>query len=137
MSTLYLCADPESTGVDLRFRPRPGAEGAAPETDERYLAVPAGTFLTVGKPYRGADIELHGAPYVSGQHAELGNVNGCWTVRDLGSREGTYVNRARVDGVIPTVLYPGDRVRFARAECIVREAPCAAAVEPASRPGAA
>jgi pSer/pThr/pTyr-binding forkhead associated (FHA) protein len=48
-------------------------------------------------------------PSVSRRHAELELVAG-WTIRDLGSTQGTFVNDARIDQ--PTTLRHGDRVRF-------------------------
>lgn len=48
-------------------------------------------------------------PSVSRRHAEL-ELAGVWTVRDLGSTQGTFVNEQRIDQ--PTTLRHGDRVRF-------------------------
>ena len=44
---------------------------------------------------------------ISGQHCELTWAAGHWTVRDLASRNGTLVNRKRVDH---WVLDPGDEL---------------------------
>jgi pSer/pThr/pTyr-binding forkhead associated (FHA) protein len=49
-------------------------------------------------------------PSVSRQHAELTFANGTWTIRDLGSANGTFVEDKLVES--PTTLHPGDRIRF-------------------------
>ena len=41
------------------------------------------------------------ASSVSREHAELRHDDGTWTVRDLGSRNGTMVNGVRADGAMP------------------------------------
>lgn len=46
----------------------------------------------------------------SKRHAELRWEEGAWTLRDLGSRNGTFVNDDRVEG--PVRLAPGDVIRF-------------------------
>jgi MoxR-like ATPase len=47
----------------------------------------------------------------SRHHAELTEDDGVWSVRDLGSMNGTYVNEERVEW--PRVLHPGDQIRIA------------------------
>jgi pSer/pThr/pTyr-binding forkhead associated (FHA) protein len=70
---------------------------------------------TVGRS--GSDIEL-ADPEVSRRHAVVRVVDGKPAIEDLGSRNGTYVNDCRVDGI--TVLAHGDRVRFGRTVWRVR-----------------
>ncbi|MCF7674106.1 MAG: AAA family ATPase [Akkermansiaceae bacterium] len=48
---------------------------------------------------------------VSRHHAELTEDDGTWSVRDLGSMNGTYVNGQRVEW--PKVLKPGDKIKIA------------------------
>jgi DNA-binding CsgD family transcriptional regulator len=55
---------------------------------------------------------------VSRLHAMLERLPGGWTVRDLGSRNGTFLNGKRISEL--TVLRPGDRVRLGSAEAIFR-----------------
>jgi pSer/pThr/pTyr-binding forkhead associated (FHA) protein len=57
-----------------------------------------------------AGIALSGDDGASRQHAELSIENGDVVLRDLGSKNGTYVNDKRI--VQPQTLRTGDRVRF-------------------------
>jgi hypothetical protein len=47
---------------------------------------------------------------VSRYHAQLHNIGGYWTLRDIGSANGTWVNGSRVVGAVPVAS--GDLVRF-------------------------
>jgi ABC-type multidrug transport system ATPase subunit/pSer/pThr/pTyr-binding forkhead associated (FHA) protein len=53
------------------------------------------------------DIQV-GSPYVSGRHCRLTLDNGTWTLEDLGSTNGTYVNGSRLVGT--TAVTPADRI---------------------------
>ncbi|PYC82142.1 peptide-binding protein [Streptomyces tateyamensis] len=57
----------------------------------------------------GSDLRLSDAS-VSRNHAELRRYPHGWTLRDLGSTNGTHVNGHRVTGAVP--VRPGDRVTF-------------------------
>lgn len=48
---------------------------------------------------------------VSRQHAELRRMTGGWLLRDVGSLNGTYVNRQRIEEV---ALAPGDEVQIGK-----------------------
>lgn len=54
---------------------------------------------TVGRNHEGELVVL--ASSVSREHAELKKSDAGWTVRDLGSRNGTFVDGARVQGRVP------------------------------------
>lgn len=109
-----------------RSEPRAPAETAPkPSTAVEAAAtpVPAGWFL---RPLSGAaaiplrsssvvigrttdcDIVLD-ARGVSGQHCRLTWAAGRWSLRDLGSRNGTFVNGARIEH---WMLSPGDEIRL-------------------------
>jgi hypothetical protein len=47
---------------------------------------------------------------VSRHHAQLHGIGGHWTLRDIGSANGTWVNDSRVVGAVP--VSSGDLVRF-------------------------
>ena len=66
---------------------------------------------------RGADCELNleDDDYVSTRHAELTrSPDGTWTLSDLGSTNGTWVNGVRV--TTPVVVKPGDGLRIGRTQ---------------------
>ena len=67
------------------------------------------TTLTVGRR-ESSDIVLR-FPNVSGKHCELALAEGIWTVRDLGSVNGTKVNGVRVG---EQQLMSGDKIGFAK-----------------------
>jgi pSer/pThr/pTyr-binding forkhead associated (FHA) protein len=50
--------------------------------------------------------------YASGRHARFSLQNGIWVVEDLGSTNGTYLGRTRLEA--PTVVEPGVPVRIGR-----------------------
>lgn len=50
--------------------------------------------------------------FASSRHARLTNRDGDWYVEDLGSTNGTYLDRARVSG--PTLIPPGAPVRIGK-----------------------
>jgi hypothetical protein len=67
--------------------------------------------LTVGRA-PGCQIELQGDTYVSQLHARVFVQDGATFVQDLGSTNGTYVNRAKVDATVP--LHRGDYLQIGR-----------------------
>ncbi|MDX1660003.1 MAG: FHA domain-containing protein [Nitriliruptorales bacterium] len=56
--------------------------------------------------------------YVSDEHAEVMPDDGGWSVRDLGSTNGTYLNGAKVTQ--PTPLAAGDQLRVGKTRIEVR-----------------
>lgn len=62
----------------------------------------------------------------SRHHAELTEDDGTWSVRDLGSMNGTYVNDERVEW--PRVLQLGDRIKLAGEVLVFEEVSAAEAV---------
>lgn len=69
------------------------------------------TILTVGRR-ESCDVVLR-FPNVSGNHCELSLVEGYWSVKDLGSSNGTKVNGTRV---AEQRLEPGDKLSIAKHE---------------------
>ena len=59
-----------------------------------------------------------GDVYVSDEHAEILPDEGGWSVRDLGSTNGTFLNDAKV--VRPTQLAAGDQLRVGKTRVEVR-----------------
>src|ERR1700751_273648 len=61
----------------------------------RELFMLSGQRVTVGKASTNLLSLEHDAP-VSRLHAILENLGSAWSIRDLGSRNGTYVNREKI-----------------------------------------
>lgn len=53
-----------------------------------------------------------GSPEISGEHAVIEWTENRWTVRDLASRNGTFVNSARLAAGVDHVLNAGDQITF-------------------------
>lgn len=129
-----LVVDPERLIGDLTARPRPrrlttrvraaaatawsrrpGAGGRAPDAPLLALDWSGQTeTLTLGRDL-GCDVVL-GEPTVSRRHATLHFRDGAWIVQDLGSRNGTAVNRRRV---VRCRLAPGDRLAVGELTLVV------------------
>lgn len=71
--------------------------------------------VTLGR--RTATSHLCDDVYVSDEHAELRVDASGWSVRDLGSTNGTYVNSVKITG--PTVLAVGDTLRIGKTVFLV------------------
>jgi glucose-6-phosphate-specific signal transduction histidine kinase len=53
---------------------------------------------------------------VSRRHAVLRHTNGTWTITDLNSTNGTFVNGARISANVPTPVQNQSKLRFGRVE---------------------
>lgn len=92
---------------------------------------------------RAKDCEIAVGPddaTVSATHAVLENSGGAWTLRDVGSRTGTFLNGRRIES--PIGLRPGDWILFGASGVLARFEDDAAAplrsfmaVEPEGQPG--
>jgi serine phosphatase RsbU (regulator of sigma subunit) len=82
----------------------------------RAVAVESGPYA-IG---RGSDNQLQLTDArVSRRHAELTSANGVWTIRDCGSRFGTFVNGVRVE---EAALKVGDSIRLGQTELRIEPA---------------
>jgi pSer/pThr/pTyr-binding forkhead associated (FHA) protein len=76
-----------------------------------------GPRVTVGSdPCNG--VALSGDRRVSRVHAVFESYGACWSIRDLGSRNGTYVNGTQI--FAEQVLRPGDELRVGESRLIYR-----------------
>lgn len=73
--------------------------------------------LTVGKAAENS-VSIAGDGSLSGLHAAFERYGGDWVVRDLGSRNGTFVNGKRIFGDVR--LRHGDEVRVGRTRLVFR-----------------
>ena len=78
--------------------------------------VPLKESITVGRAAT-CDVVL-ADNYVSNVHARVYLRDGSYWLEDLGSTNGTYMNRARVS--VPTSFSPGDEVRMGKATLELR-----------------
>ncbi|MFO0547133.1 MAG: sigma 54-interacting transcriptional regulator [Polyangiaceae bacterium] len=74
----------------------------------RVIPIRSGAAISLGRD-ESADVVL-ADPGLSRKHAQVQSVAGQYLLRDLGSRNGTFVNGERVDFAAP--LAEGDRVRL-------------------------
>ncbi len=76
--------------------------------------VPVAGRLGIGREAGLSEISgrLDAFPTVSRRHAVVSAAQGQWTVRDLGSTNGTYVNGARLAEGETRAIHDGDRVGF-------------------------
>lgn len=68
---------------------------------------------------RDCEVVLDGDSYVSSRHARVFPQDGSWVVADMGSTNGTYLNRERVRH--PSPIKPGDQLTIGRTIVEVRK----------------
>ncbi|KUI20293.1 peptide-binding protein [Mycobacterium sp. GA-1285] len=84
----------------------------------RELVPLSGQRVTLGKASTNA-VSLEHDETVSRLHAVLENLGFAWSIRDLGSRNGTYLNGERITA--ERVLRSGDEVRLGKSRLIFWE----------------
>jgi hypothetical protein len=105
---------PAPAGRGRAARHKAKAEPAVPRlvmvepVEQQGRAFPVGTEMTLGRA-AGCQITLDDT-YASQIHARVFERDGQFLVEDLGSTNGTYLNRHKVTG--PMVLHRGDRVQI-------------------------
>jgi pSer/pThr/pTyr-binding forkhead associated (FHA) protein len=101
-------------------RPKGGTPGRLVVLDEQGTKVAThrlGGTLVIGRD-PSVEVRLDDT-YASQQHARISERNGAWLVEDLGSTNGTYLNRRKV--TVPSQLAPGDRIRIGNTYIEVRK----------------
>jgi hypothetical protein len=103
---------------------RPARAEKAPKSAKganRSLVVIEGPLVGTVIPLGAADVTIGRAPsstlvldddYASNAHARLSLVNGTWVVQDLGSTNGTWIDRQRITS--PTPLSSGQHLKVGR-----------------------
>lgn len=81
----------------------------------RELVPLGGERVTLGKA-SGNDIALEHDDTVSRLHAVFENLGAAWSIRDMGSRNGTYLNGEKITA--ERVLHSGDEVRVGKSRLI-------------------
>jgi pSer/pThr/pTyr-binding forkhead associated (FHA) protein len=105
--------------------PRQAATAAKPPTKKgkqaRHLVITAGSLAGTTVELENAPVTIGRAPestlvltddYASSHHARLLPRDGQWYVEDLGSTNGTYLDKAKVTGLTP--VPPGAKVRIGK-----------------------
>jgi pSer/pThr/pTyr-binding forkhead associated (FHA) protein len=59
---------------------------------------------------------------VSRKHAVVHRAGASFTIEDMGSTNGTYVNKKRIQPHAPQAIKPGDEVRFGKLSLTVQAA---------------
>jgi len=81
------------------------------------LVALTGERFTIGRA-EDNDVVLAADGQVSRVHAVLDRLGAGWSIRDVGSSNGTFVNGRRLAG--ETVLDPGDEIRVGRTRIVLR-----------------
>jgi pSer/pThr/pTyr-binding forkhead associated (FHA) protein len=66
--------------------------------------------------YPEIDLAEHDRGIASRHHATIQHDNGTYTLTDLGSTNGTFVNGARIAAFTPQALRPGDVIKIGEVE---------------------
>lgn len=106
-------------GAPVPTRPPPRkAKGKAPSkavviegTTLKGKTFSLGNELTIGRSDQ-CQVHVEGDTYVSSVHARIFSRDGSYMVEDLGSTNGTYLNRRRITA--PAELQRGDRVKVGK-----------------------
>jgi pSer/pThr/pTyr-binding forkhead associated (FHA) protein len=94
------------------------AELVGPSSDQLLTLIAVGAPVTLGRS--DAEVLLR-QPMVSARHAEFAYDGRTWTLVDLRSTNGTFVNGRRVDSI---VLRAGDRICFGQDGPSFHFSPC-------------
>ena len=127
-------ADGSSSASRSTRTPRTGRSARSGRTSRRSkvkgtrLVVVEGPLTGTEVPLEGAQVTLGRAPdstividddYASSRHARIYESEGAWVVEDLGSTNGTWLDRTRL--TTPTVLPVGAPLRVGRTTLVIQK----------------
>ncbi len=114
--------------------PRPISEGSTPSPPTEGDGVDRLRLRVTGGNARGSEIQIEDElligrqatdegklgqdPEISREHARIWRANGDFVIEDLGSTNGTFVNRRKISG--PEVLSAGDRIQVGATTLVVQ-----------------
>jgi hypothetical protein len=104
-------ARPARPGLGGHSSKPPGRLKVVEPVERRGRTYELGDELTVGRA-GGCQVSLEGDSYVSQLHARVFRRDGQFYVEDLGSTNGTYVNRRKVTA--PIAIRKGDRLQVGK-----------------------
>lgn len=114
--------------------PRASAQQSVPASPRKRRGLPKSLVVTEGEggartyPMTAEPLSIGRADacqvvladtYASQMHARIFPKDGSWFVEDLGSTNGTYLNRAKVTS--PSEIGPGDEIRIGKTTLEVRK----------------
>lgn len=120
-------ADTKATASRSTRTPRTGRTSRRSKVKGTRLVVVEGPLTGTEIPLEGAQITLGRAPdstividddYASSRHARIYESEGAWVVEDLGSTNGTWLDRTRL--TTPTVLPVGAPLRVGRTTLVIQ-----------------
>ena len=124
----------EECGAKLEEKPELVETAAAQlvlaSPDGGTLEIPEKTEVVIGREDPISDVfpdvdltDLGGMEKgVSRRHAVIHHSGADYTVEDMGSTNGTYVNKKRIQPHAPQAIKPGDEVRFGKLSLSVKAA---------------
>lgn len=97
-----------------------GATVEIPEKDDVVI----GREDPISEVFPDIDLTVYGGMEsgVSRKHAVMHRSGEGYTVEDMGSTNGTYINRKRIQPNAPQAVVPGDEVRFGKLSLSVKAA---------------
>ena len=111
--------NPQSSAPNAGMQPEPTvAAGTAPSAlvgGGLRLVLQQGPFGRRG----GIWPELSAFQFVSGNHGTITAVPGGWTITDMGSTNGTYINGVRINPGTPAAITIGSKITIATTEFTV------------------
>ena len=115
-----LVTDAETTGAKLVFASSEGNTLDIPEKDEVMI----GREDPISEVFPDVDLTSLGGMEkgVSRKHAVIHHAGADYTVEDMGSTNGTFVNKKRIQPHAPETIKSGDEVRFGKLSLSVKAA---------------